>query len=115
MPTRRSRSRRQEERVAANFGGRVTPGSGNGWAVKNDVKTQDLSFEVKYTDKKSYSVKKADLDKAERQALLDGGREFAFLIGFGELKGANMIIDREYVLVSREYFESLRTTNGHSE
>lgn len=109
---RNSRSRRQEERVAERLGGRRTPGSGSGWTTKNDVKTDDVSLEVKYTDKKSYSLKLDDLLKAERQALLDSGREFGFLVGFGRKNGANMVIDREFVVISRDYYESLRN-HGH--
>jgi hypothetical protein len=97
------RSRRQEKAGADRFGGRVVPGSGSGWANKNDVRTPDLSIEYKFTDKKSYSLKSQDLLKAERQALIDSGRQFAFIV---ELEG------REWVTISREYFEELR---GNSE
>lgn len=101
-PTRRSR--RQEQAGATRFGGRVTPGSGNGWAVKNDVKTDDTSYEYKFTDKKSYSLKVDELVKAERNALMDSGRNFAFVIELG---------GREYVTLTRERYEEL--LNGHSE
>lgn len=91
------------------MGGRVTPGSGNGWITKNDVKTDDLSVEFKYTDKKSYSLKHVDLKKAERNALMDSGREFAFIVGFGSTTaGSALRIEDEYVVISRGYFESLR-------
>lgn len=108
VPRRIKRSRQQEQRGAERLGGRVTPGSGNGWVTKNDVKTDDLSVEYKYTDKKSYSLKHAELKRAERNALMDSGREFAFVVGFGETHGANMRIEDEYVVISRGYFESLR-------
>ena len=114
MPSRRTRSQKQETRLADTLGGRVTPGSGAGWSTKNDVKTESISVEVKYTDKKSYAIKKDDLLKAERQALLDGGREFAFIVGFGEKSGTRMLINREFVLISREFFEDLMS-RGHSE
>lgn len=81
--------------------------------TKNDVKMDDLSVEVKYTDAKSYSLKYVDLQKAEKNALLDSGREFAFLVGFG--KPGTQIIEREYVVVSREYFETLRNSRGTTE
>jgi hypothetical protein len=102
------RSRRQEQRGADRLGGRRTPGSGSGWVTKNDVQTEDLSVEFKYTDKKSYSLKLADLVAAERHAVMDSGREFAFVVGFGEVRGQTMSIGREYVVISRPYFESLR-------
>lgn len=106
VPRTLAKSRRQEQRAADRMGGRVTPGSGNGWATKNDVKTDDLSVEIKYTDKKSYSLKHEDLKKAERNALMDSGREFAFLVGFGDPNTKR--VDDEYVVITRGYFESLR-------
>jgi hypothetical protein len=105
VPRNLKNSRKQERRGADRMGGRVTPGSGNGWVTKNDVKTDDLSVEYKHTDAKSYFLKHADLKKAERNALLDSGREFAFIVGFS---------GEEYVVISRGYFESLRN-HGHSE
>ena len=69
-------SRRQEDRVASLFGGSRTPGSGNG-IRKNDVRTPDLSFELKYTGKSQYTLKASELEKGEKHALLDG-RDFAF-------------------------------------
>lgn len=107
------RSRRQENAGAARLGGRRVAGSGSGWVTKNDVKTDDVSFEFKYTDKKSYSLKIDDLLKAEKNALLDSGREFGFVVGFGRLRGQSMVIDREFVVISREHYEGLR--RGHSE
>lgn len=99
VANRNRRSRRQEQAAATRFGGRTTPRSGAGWATKNDVKTDDLSIEMKYTDKKSYSLKYDDLVKAEKQALLDSGRNFAFIVELG---------GREWAITSREYFEGLR-------
>jgi hypothetical protein len=115
VPRKIKRSRQQEQQGAERLGGRVTSGSGNGWVTKNDVKTDDLSVEYKYTDAKSYSLKRADLQKAERQALMDSGREFGFIVGFGTKHGANWRIDDEYVVISRGYFESLRNASGNPE
>lgn len=115
VPRSLRKSRQQEQRAATRMGGRVTSGSGNGWITKNDVKTEDMSIEVKYTDKKSYSLKYADLKKAERNALLDGAREFAFIVGFGSTtNGSSLRIEDEYVVISRGYFESLRNPSGNS-
>jgi hypothetical protein len=115
-PRKQRKSTRQEHAAATRLGGQRVSGSGSGWVTKNDVKTDDLSLEIKYTDKKSYSLKYADLQKAEKNALLDSGREFAFLVGFGSMTGGSgLIIEREYVVVSREYFESLRNAHGHPE
>lgn len=109
IPRKQRRSRRQETTGAKSIGGRTVAGSGAGWVTKNDVKTDDLSLEYKYTDKKSYSLKFTDLLKAEHNALLDSAREFAFVVGFGKMVGQTLRIEREYVTVSREYFEDLRS------
>lgn len=84
--------------MADRFGGRPTPGSGNQWARKNDVRTADLSFEMKYTGKKQYTLKASELEEGEKQALLDG-RDFAFGI---EMNGRNWIV------ISEDDFEALR-------
>lgn len=90
-------SRRQEERVARIFGGSRTPGSGNG-IRKNDVRTPDLSLEMKYTGKGQYPLKASELELGERHALIDG-RDFAFGI---EMNGRNWIV------ISEEDFETYR-------
>jgi len=85
------KSQKQEQRLAKHYGGSVTPGSGNGWVHKNDVKTPTLSIEAKYTDAKSYSLKLADLIKAEKIALMDG-RDIIFTVSFS---GEEFVILRE--------------------
>ena len=94
--SRNRRSRYQEDAAAQRLGGRRTPGSGNGWAVKNDVRTPTVSIEFKYTDKKSYPLRLSELLQAEKNALLDGGRDMAFIVELG---------GREWAVTTREYFE----------
>jgi hypothetical protein len=64
------RSRKQEKRGAKLLGGSVNSGSGNG-PRKNDVRSDEWSVEYKTTTAKSYSLKLADLEVAERQAILE--------------------------------------------
>ena len=85
-------SRKQEDRYAKDYGGRRAPGSGNGVWVKNDVRTETESWELKTTSKMQYTLKHADLEKAEKHALIDG-RAFRF--------GLEMC-DRDWVLMSKE-------------
>lgn len=91
MITGLKQSQKQEKRLAKAYGGGVTPGSGNGWVHKNDVKTDTLSIEAKYTDAKSFSLKLADLIKAEKYALIDG-RDVIFTVSFS---GEEFVIVRE--------------------
>lgn len=81
-------SRDQEKRLAASFGGRRTPGSGNQWDRKNDVRTPDLSIEAKTTTKGQYILKAKELEMGEKNALLDG-RDFLFVV---EMNGRNWVI-----------------------
>ena len=88
--------------MAERFGGRTTPGSGNGWAQKNDVRSPEISFEMKYTSKKQFTLKADELEQGERYALLDG-RDFVFGI---EMNGRN------WVVISEDDYVSLRGIDG---
>ena len=98
MESSLKKSQRQERKGAAMHGGQVNSGSGNGTWRKNDVRTEDLSLEYKYTDAKSYSLKIADLLKAEKYALIDG-REMIFGISFS---------GEDFILMRETYFHELR-------
>lgn len=86
------KSRKQEKDWAAKTGGRVNPGSGNGWRHKNDVRSASFSDELKYTDKKSFSIKLDDLLTAEKNALADG-KDMRFVISLG---GRNWVLMADY-------------------
>lgn len=95
----RSESQKQEARVADRFGGRTVPGSGNQWWMKNDVRTSNLSFELKTTGKKQYPLKDAELTEAYKNATLEG-KEAVFGIQF---EGSR----RNWILVTEDFFEEL--------
>jgi len=90
------RSRRQEDNAAKRLGGTRNAGSGN-LSRKNDVRTDRLSVELKWTGKRQITVKADDLTKGEKHAMREG-REFAFGICVGA---------RDYVIVNRDFFEEL--------
>ena len=94
MDRRIKASRTQEKRLAAQIGGTTTAGSGNGWAVKNDVRNNKWSIECKTTQAARFALTNRDLLNAERNALLDM-REMAFAI---EMCGRN------WVVISQENF-----------
>lgn len=58
--------------VAEAFGGRRTAASGSGTKDKGDVATPDEVIEVKYTEKKSYSLKLEDLLTIDKYAIISG-------------------------------------------
>lgn len=88
----RTASQVQEAEVAAENGGWVNAGSGNGWRHKNDVRTPDYSIECKTTSKKSYSLKADELQKAEKYALADG-KEMLFVV---DIDGRRYYLMRDY-------------------
>lgn len=80
------RSRRQEREVAAQVGGRLTPGSGAG-NEKGDVRVKGLArIEAKTTAKKSYALTIEQLAKIEKAAL-PSGEIPAMVIEFIDGKG----------------------------
>lgn len=94
------RSLAQEKRTAERYRGARSPGSGAGWSSKNDVRSADLLIENKRTDnKKSITIKAADLEELDRNAAREGrqawfqfdlnGRQYVILLeGFAtELAG----------------------------
>lgn len=94
MDRRIKASRTQEKRLARKISGGTTAGSGNGWAVKNDVRNDKWSIECKTTGAARFALTNRDLLNAERNALLDM-REMAFSI---EMCG------RSWFVISEENF-----------
>lgn len=96
------RSRKQERAGAAQFGGRVNPGSGNGWVHKNDVRTASHSIEYKTTANASFTLKLTDLKTAEHHAAA-ASSEMAFII---DIQG------REYAVITKDHFLELLDGDG---
>lgn len=67
----RKQSDKQEKRVARDVGGRTTIASGQTPIDKADVRSSLVRVECKYTDKKSFTLKVADLLKVAEQATGD--------------------------------------------
>lgn len=97
MDPKRKASNRQEKQVAADVGGFTVAGSGNGWAVKNDVRNDKWSIECKTTTKQQFTLTHKALTTAEIHALLDN-REMAFVIE---------MVGRQWAVVSYENFLTL--------
>ncbi|MGW3860267.1 hypothetical protein ACWEDZ_02115 [Streptomyces sp. NPDC005047] len=94
MDRRLKASRTQEKRLAAKIQGTTTAGSGNGWAVKNDVRNKAWSIECKTTSAARFSLTNRDLLNAEKNAILDM-RDMAFAV---EMCG------RTWVVISEQTF-----------
>lgn len=89
---------KQEQSTARRYGGLVTPGSGNQWHSKNDVKTTKESLECKTTKSLQFTLRRSELATAARNALLDG-RRMVFQIQFEKFR------ERYVVLTEDDYLE----------
>lgn len=69
---RKSKSQKQEKKIAESVGGSVTPGSGNKWYAKGDVSSALWLIENKRTDKDSFILKFDTLRRLIVQATLAG-------------------------------------------
>jgi hypothetical protein len=95
------RSRLQERKGSRLYGGSLTPGSGNQWHSKGDIKTGTELIECKTTKHHSYSLKAAELDKAMKEALLEG-RRMVFEIEFADDGITCIILDKSDYMQMRE-------------
>ena len=78
-----SRSKKQELKRAAQIGGRRTAGSGSSYRSPGDVRGDDVLEELKFTDKKAFSLKVSDLLGILVKAL-NTGREPRMVVDFSE-------------------------------
>lgn len=85
---------KQESRLANLLGGERNAGSGNGWSRKNDVRSPQFLVEAKWTGKKSFSLKLAELRQLEHNAAIENRTPVLSI----EMGG------RRYVVVPEEYF-----------
>lgn len=95
-----NRSRKQEERIAQEFGGRRVPGSGAFWHRKGDVAAGDYLLELKRTDAASFRITRLVWEKIRKEALLSGRMPAMVL----------EIQDTELVVLGKEDFLDLLAT-----
>lgn len=89
--------KKHEEKIAKEFNGVVSKGSGNYWGQPSDVKNKNFLIEAKQTEKKSYSISKQTWDKIYEEAL------FSYRYPMIILK----IQDIELVVMGKEDFMKL--------
>jgi len=102
-------ARRQEQEAARSYGGRATPASGSR-DVKGDVYTDNELIECKHTERKSYSLKVADLLKLAKQAIMVG-RRMVLEVEFTDPMGLHPV--RYVVLNKDEYAEMKAVIASH--
>jgi hypothetical protein len=96
-PNRKARqrltaSKHQEEATAERLGGKRTPGSGNQWHSKNDVKSKEWLVENKTTEKERYSLKISDLRSLLMNAILEEKKPVMEVEFRGKLKESFVIM-----------------------
>jgi len=89
-------SRKREQILAKDIGGRATPGSGNKWFEKSDAYNSIIRFEDKFTKKDKYSIQLAELKKIEKEALLTNKIPI-LRFGFHHL-------NQNYVVINTDHF-----------
>lgn len=67
----RKKSQKQEKRVAKKVGGTTNSGSGSGWRRQNDVREDNVLWEMKRTDGKSISITLKDWEKLRMNAITE--------------------------------------------
>jgi hypothetical protein len=91
-------SQKHEKRLAKKVGGSKTAASGAFWSRKGDVRSHDLLIEHKWTGKKSFSIKAAEVEKIVTEAIIDS-RMPVFGISLN---------DKNYVLLTEDDFLEMR-------
>jgi hypothetical protein len=101
-PTTRSRSKKQEKKIAKDFGGYATFNSG-ATLGQNDVLTSSFEFECKTTTKSSYTVKLAEMKVLEKKAHVN--KIPVFVIQFEDAQ-------KSYALIDLETFKNMAEKEG---
>ena len=70
----KKKSKKQEEKIAKDIGGRTTPGSGALWFSKADVRNDKYLIEAKFTDSNKYQLNYKTWYKIKCEAINDGLR-----------------------------------------
>ena len=99
----KKKSKKQEEKIAKDIGGRTTPGSGALWFSKADVRNDKYLIEAKFTDSNKYQLKYTTWDKIKREAINDGLRIPVMQI---DIQGS------QYALLRVEDLDALAQDNG---
>lgn len=99
--------RKQESALATETGGKLTPGSGSGRTV-GDVRVKGWSrLEAKSTDKQSFSVTRAMVQKVDMAALQSGEVLPAITLDFVDTVGGVTNVSHSVCIVPRYALEML--------
>lgn len=108
---KKKKSMNQEERIAANTGGRRIPYSG-AKEQKGDAEWAGIKFECKRTDKKSIRISEDIIKKIYLEAM-DDDMEFAIQVDVDGFD--NKLVPNRFVILTQELFEKLVIAAGWSD
>lgn len=105
-------SKKQEENVARNLGGKVQKNSGATPFAKGDVITNQWLIEckTKTSSSESISIKKEWFEKNKQECLLTGTPYQAIAFNFGPNEENHYIIDEYLFQALQEYLNTLEDT-----
>lgn len=87
------KGREYEDEFEKQFGGKTQPGSGNGVFHKLDVRDSKFLWSLKWTGKKSYSIKREDLKEVDNEVYGPGGLGHEYIPGLAiNLEGENYAV-----------------------
>ncbi len=93
-PSRKAKANKGEKDFAKRHGGKRQPCSGAFPGLKGDIKFEDLLVDLKETEKASFRVTVADLQKIVNEAL-GAGKSPALVIRFHNVKN----FDQEWAVI----------------
>jgi hypothetical protein len=103
----KTRSKKQEERVAKELGGVTTVGSGCFDFQPHDVMTEQFLCEVKYTGAKSFALNAQYLNSLHKEAMKDDKLMVLVLEFFDPPRGSYAVINYADFLAFKELLEDV--------
>lgn len=105
-------SKKQENLIAKELGGKRQPNSGAAMFAKGDVQLNDWLIEAKTktSPSESMTIKRNWLEKNEEEAFAMGKQHSALIFDFGDTH-----YPQEYVVITLEEFKRLLEAEHHEE
>lgn len=97
---KKKKSKKQEERIAKDIGGKTVVASGALWGAKADVRNDNYLVEAKYTDTNHYTLNVKTWNKIAKEAIKDGLRVPVMCISIKNKDYAILTVD-DFLFLNR--------------
>ena len=97
---KKKKSKKQEERIAKQIGGKTVIASGALWSCKADVRNDKYLVEAKYTDTNYYTLSVRTWNKIAQEAIKDGLRVPGMCIDIKKKSYAVLRVD-DFIFLNR--------------